>query len=332
MKINDIGGEFALIDRLSHKLLTSHPDLVAGIGDDAAVIGDVFPNGDYLLVTTDMLVEKSHFRCDWATPAQIGVKSVACNVSDIAAMGGIPTFMFVSLALAADTEVAWAEALYQGMSDACHRYGVVLAGGDTTHGEMLIISITLLGRVSPKNLCLRSQARPGESLCVTGTLGGSAAGMAMLAAGLNPSSYLRSKHLAPECRLDVSPLIAAEAGAMIDISDGLAAEVNHICDQSGTGAEIMLADIPIHTSVIDAAQATGKDPYEFALSGGEDFELLFSISPQNKRKLDEKGVSLTTVGVVTEAASGRILKLPNGQRHPLVGGYNHFGGYNASGK
>lgn len=332
MKINDIGGEFALIARLSRESLTSHPDLVAGIGDDAAVIGNVFPNGDYLLVTTDMLVEKSHFRCDWASPSQIGVKSVACNVSDIAAMGGVPTFMFVSLALSADAEVEWVEALYQGMNDACHRYGVVLAGGDTTHGEMLTVSITLLGRVSPPNLCLRSQARPGELLCVTGPLGGSAAGMAMMAAGLNPSSYLRSKHLTPECRLDVSPLIAAEAGALIDISDGLAAEVNHICDQSGTGAEITLADIPIHPAVIDAAQATGKDPDQWALCGGEDFELLFSISPQNKRKLEHKGVSLATVGRVTEAAAGRILKLPNGQQHPLAGGYNHFGGYNASGK
>jgi thiamine-monophosphate kinase len=324
MKINDIGGEFALIDRLSKKSLTSHPDLLVGIGDDAAVIDNVYPNGDHLLVTTDMLVEKNHFRCDWATPEQIGIKSVACNVSDIAAMGGLPTFMFVSLALAQDTEVAWAESLYQGISNACHRYGVVLAGGDTTHSEVNTINITLLGRVSPKNLCLRSQARPGELFCVTGPLGGSAAGLAILSAGLNPSSYVSAKHLTPECRLDVAPLIAPEAGAMIDISDGLAAEVNHICDQSGTGAEITVANIPIHPSVVDAAREIGEDPFEFSLSGGEDFELLVSISPNNKRKLEEKGVSLTKVGVVTEATSGRILKLPNGEQRPLSGGYNHF--------
>ena len=324
MKINDIGGEFALINRLSHRSLTSHPDLVVGVGDDAAVFGNVFTNGDYQLVTADMLIEKSHFRCDWATPEQIGIKSVSCNVSDIAAMGGIPTFMFVSLALTPDTEVEWAEALYQGMSDACHRYDVVLAGGDTTHGRMITISITLLGRVSPENLCLRSHARPGELICVTGPLGGSAAGLALLTAGLNSPDYLKDKHLAPECRLDVSPLIAPEAGAMIDISDGLAAEVNHICDQSGTGAKITLADIPIHPSVIDAAHAIGEDPYLFALSGGEDFELLFSISPQGKHQLEKKGVPLTTVGVVTEAAAGRILQLPNGQKRPLSGGYNHF--------
>ncbi len=324
MKIHDIGGEFALIDRLARQSPTTHPDLVTGIGDDAAVIGGTCADGDHLLVTTDMLVENSHFRCDWAAPAQIGIKSVACNVSDIAAMGGSPTFMFVSLALAADTEVAWVESLYQGMADACRRYGVVLAGGDTTHGEAITISITLLGRVSPENLRLRSHARPGDLLYVTGPLGGSAAGLAMLSAGLNPPTYLREKHLAPVCRLDISPMIAPVARAMIDISDGLAAEVNHICQQSGTGAEIVLADIPIHPSVRDAARLTGNDPVEFALSGGEDFELLFSIAPENKQRLEEQGIPVTLVGSVTEAMSGCTLLFPDGRRTPLSGGYNHF--------
>ncbi len=324
MKIDEIGGEFALIARLSQRSLTSHHELLMSVGDDAAVIEKVFSNGDYQLVTTDMLVEKTHFRCNWATPEQIGIKSVACNVSDIAAMGGLPTFMFVSLALTPDTDVEWAEALYQGMKDACHRYGVILAGGDTTHSEIIIINITLLGRVSPKHLCLRSTAMPGERLCVTGPLGGSAAGLAMLTAGLNPPAYLKDRHLAPECRLDVSPLIAPEASAMIDISDGLAAEVNHICDRSGTGAEIRVADIPIHPSTISAASVLGEDPHFLALSGGEDFELLFSISTQGKRKLEEKGVPLIEVGMVTESSAGRILRLPNGQKRTLTGGYNHF--------
>ena len=324
MKIHDIGGEFALIGRLARQSPIIHSDLVAGIGDDAAVIDGTFPNGDYLLVTTDMLVETSHFRRDWATPAQIGIKSVACNVSDIAAMGGSPTFMFVSLALAPDTEVTWVESLYQGMADACRRYGVVLAGGDTTHGEAVTISITLLGRVSPDNLCLRSHAHPGDLLCVTGPLGGSAAGLAMLAAGLNPPLYLREKHLAPVCRLDVSPAIAPLAHAMIDISDGLAAEVNHICDQSDTGAEVVLADIPIHPSARDAARLTGNDPLDFALSGGEDFELLFSISAESKQRLDGKGIDVAVVGRITDTSSVRVLEFPDGTQKPLIGGYNHF--------
>ena len=324
MKIADIGGEFALIQRLTDRMPNSHADLQTGIGDDAAVIGRLHGDQERLLVTTDMLVEDTHFRCDWTTPEQIGIKSVACNVSDIAAMGGRPTFLFVSLALSPHTSVAWAESLYQGMGTACRRYGVVLAGGDTTHGKTLTISITLLGQVTSANLCLRSHARPGDYLCVTGHLGGAAAGLALLRAGINPPPLLRDKHLASECRLDVSALIAQLAHAMIDISDGLAAEVNHICEQSGTGAEIMAARIPVHPLVRDAARRTGSQPLALALTGGEDFELLFSITPEKKKQLDAEGIKTTRVGNVLDAASGRFLVHPDGSREPLTGGYNHF--------
>lgn len=326
MKIDAIGGEFALIERLARSAPTTHPDLVAGIGDDAAVIDCRLADGHYLLATTDMLVENRHFRRDWATARQIGIKSVICNLSDIAAMGGRPTFMLVSVALPPDTEVAWVEALYQGMTETCRRHGVVLAGGDTVTGERITISITLLGRVSPPNLRLRSHARPGELLCVTGPLGASAAGLALLSAGLKPPDDLSDKHLAPSCRLDLVPLIAPLARAMIDISDGLAAEVNHICDQSGTGAEIVAAQIPIHPSVPMAAGLTGTRAIDLALSGGEDFELLFSVSPRNRQHLENQGVPLTVVGRVTAAASGRILTLPGGKQTALAGGYNHFSG------
>lgn len=324
MRIHDIGGEFALIERLARCSPVSHTDLHTGIGDDAAVIAGATPDGDWLLVTTDMLVETSHFRRDWAAPEQIGIKSVVCNVSDIAAMGGTPTFMFVSLALPPDANVAWVESLYRGMADACRRYNVVLAGGDTTHGQAVTISITLLGRVSSANLRLRSHARPGDLLCVTGPLGGAAAGLAMLSAGIEPPPYLRDKHLAPDCRLDVSPTIAPLARAMIDISDGLAAEVNHICDQSGTGAEIDAGAVPLHASVHDAARLTGNDALVFALSGGEDFELLFSIVPENMPTLAAQGIAATVVGRVTDAKTGRTLLMPSGERRALSGGYNHF--------
>jgi len=324
MKIDEIGGEFALIRQLAKLSPTVHPDLLSGIGDDAAVIRWSSSDDEVLLVTTDMLVEASHFTREWATPEQIGIKSVVCNASDIAAMGGSPTFMFVSLALPPATDVAWVQSLYAGMSDACHRYGVVLAGGDTTHSRDVSISITLLGRASPENLCLRSQARPGDLLAVTGVLGGSAAGLAMLSAGLNPSPYLKEKHLTPGCRLDVSPVIAPLAHAMIDISDGLAAEANHICDQSGTGVRITAADIPIHQAVKDAALKTGHDALLLALSGGEDFELLFSMPPTIKPRLDEQGIDYTVVGQITDVALNRILEFPDGTQKPLSGGYNHF--------
>jgi thiamine-monophosphate kinase len=324
MKIDAIGGEFALIDQLARLVPADHPDLMAGIGDDAAVIDHAFPDDDHLLVTTDMLVENCHFRKEWATAGQIGIKSVACNASDIAAMGGRPTFMFVSLALPPDTDVDWTRSLYRGMADACRRYGIVLAGGDTTRSGAITISITLLGRVAPALLCLRSHATPGDLLCVSGPLGGSAAGLALLAAGLALPDYLQEKHLSPGCRLDLVPAIAPLAGAMIDISDGLAAEVNHICDQSGTGADITAADIPIHDQVRDAARRTGTDPLKFALSGGEDFELLFSITPENHQALSAQGIRATVVGQVTAPEAGRRLCLADGSIVPLEGGYNHF--------
>ena len=324
MKTPEIGGEFALIKRLCSHSLTSHPNLEMGIGDDAAVIKNGYANGDYQLVTTDMLIEENHFRREWSSAQQIGVKSVACNVSDIAAMGGIPTFMFICLALPQNIDVEWAEALYQGIHGACRQYGVTLAGGDTTRGEKIVISITLMGRVSPEHLCLRSQAKPGEILCVTGPLGGSAAGLALLSAGMEPPEYLRLKHLAPTCRLDVAPLIAPYAGAMIDISDGLSSEINHICDRSGTGAEIRIDRLPMHTETINAAQKIGNAPYRFALNGGEDYELLVSIAPSSLHKLQKQGVSLIEVGTVTNADAGRLLKFPDGKTLPIDGGYDHF--------
>ncbi len=324
MKIHDIGGEFALIRHLSEKAPTSHSDLTMGIGDDAAVIAGCFPNGDSLLVTTDMLMEGSHFRCDWSSAFQIGIKSAICNLSDIAAMGGWPTFIFVSISLPPDTEVSWVQDLYDGIFDASRRYDVVLAGGDTTHGDRITISITLLGRVSPGQLCLRSQARPGDLLCVTGHLGGAAAGLAMLMKGMDVPAYLLKKHRTPQCRLDVSPTIATVAHAMIDISDGLAAEVLHICEQSRTGAEVIAADIPIHPHVEEAARHTGRDPMDFALTGGEDFELLFSLPPEKLPFLKEKGIQVVVVGCITEADAGRDLVLSDGNRRALSGGYNHF--------
>jgi thiamine-monophosphate kinase len=324
VSIRDIGGEFVLIERLAKLAPTAHADLVAGIGDDAAVIEGQCPGDDYLLVTTDMLVASSHFRSDWATAEQIGVKAVACNVSDIAAMGGTPTFMFVSLALAPQTPVAWVESLYRGMGDACRHYGSVLAGGDTTHGETTTINITLLGRVARDALCLRSHASPGDLLCVTGPLGGAAAGLTLLAAGLDPPDYLKLKHVAPTCRLDASGIIAPLANAMIDISDGLAAEVNHICDRSSTGAELVASQIPMHALTREAARQTGSEPLQWALSGGEDFELLFSISDEKLALLEQQLSGTAVVGRVTDSPSDRTLLLPDGKRIPLAGGYDHF--------
>ena len=324
MKIKEIGGEFALIDRLAKMVTGKQPEVVQGIGDDAAVIRTAPEPAPYLLVTTDMLVESRHFNCSWATPEQIGIKASECNVSDIAAMGGTARWMFVSIALPAEAEVSWVEGLYKGIERSCRCHNIALLGGDTTQGAVTTINISLLGAVSPQNLCLRSHAKPGDLLMVTGPLGGSAAGLAMLNSGKTPSDYLKQKHLEPRCRMDAVELVAPLANAMIDISDGLGAEVNHLCTQSKSGAEINSNLIPLHDEVIKAGQLLGVDPLEWAIGGGEDFELLFSIPPQKIAELDEKEIQCTQVGKITDQRGNVRLIDRTGCSSQLQGGYNHF--------
>jgi thiamine-monophosphate kinase len=324
MKIKDIGGEFALIDQLNRITATDHADLIIGVGDDAAVIRTAPAPAPYLLVTTDVLVEESHFRCDWATPEQIGIKAAECNISDIAAMGGIPTWMFISLVLRKDTDAEWVRRVYTGIAGSCRRHGVIVAGGDTVIGAANSINVTLLGSVSIDTLCLRSQAQCGDILMVTGPLGASAAALALLQEQRDPTPYLLEKHLAPTCRLDASRKLASLANAMIDISDGLGSEIHHICRQSAVGASIDAASIPVHSDVLAAARSLNRDPIEFTLSGGEDFELLFSIAPEKVPELKRTGLHCYPVGRVLAPTEGIALIQPDGGRHSVPGGYDHF--------
>jgi thiamine-monophosphate kinase len=324
MLIKEIGGEVALIEKLAAMVAQKNRELLVGIGDDAAVLTIAGDKQHYLLVTTDTLVAGDHFNPSWSSAEQIGIKSVECNISDIAAMGGAPAFMFISLVLTPATRVEWVEELYHGIADTCKKYQVTVAGGDTTHGPAETINITLLGRVSKKNLCLRSQAQPGDILAVTGMLGGSSAGLHLLRKDLPLSPYLREKHLNPKCRLDAAQKIAPLVHAMIDISDGLASEVNHICRQSNTGACIRVKDIPLHEEIKIAGKKLGVDPIEFALNGGEDFELLFSTNEKNLTRIDRTGLSYYIVGKITDREQGCVLIQESGEKVPLKGGYDHF--------
>ncbi len=324
MDIAQIGGEVALIERLAALTAMKHNQLVQGVGDDAAVIRTAPEPAPYLLVTTDILVEDRHYKRQWAEAHQIGEKAVECNVSDIAAMGGIPTWMFISLVLPRETDVTWAEGLYRGIRRACERHGVIVAGGDTTEGEPGAINITLLGTATPEELCLRSHAQPGDLLMVTGTLGASAAALALLLNHQTPSDYLLKKHLTPACRLEASRRIAPLAHAMIDISDGLGSEVHHICRQSRVGAQIQANAIPLHDDVVAAAGILGVPAYTLGLSGGEDFELLFSIAPQKAEGLKDMGLDCHQVGMVEKPATGPRLIDPQGLSVPLPGGFDHF--------
>jgi thiamine-monophosphate kinase len=323
MKIKDIGGEFALIDRLSAIVPIQHTDLIAGVGDDAAVIRTAPEPAPYQLVTTDLLVEGRHFNRQWSKPEHIGIKAAECNISDIAAMGGRPAWMLISLVLTRETDVAWTRDLYNGINGRCRRYGIVIAGGDTTQGPVNTVNITLLGTVSQADLCLRSQAQPGDILMVTGSLGASAGALALLNQGKTPPPRLLDKHLMPSCRLDVSGTIAPLANAMIDISDGLASEVRHICRQSNVGAEIYAEAIPVHEDLRAIAGQLGKDPLDVALTGGEDYELLFSIAPDKMAMLNETEFKFHPVGKITKPAQGPRLVNAEGQQK-LPGGYDHF--------
>ncbi len=368
MKIPEFGGEFALIRHLTEK--GKLPDqlkqrIVKGVGDDCAVLrlsNDVnhADGGDRLiLVTTDMLVDGDHFNRSWATPEQIGRKAMEANVSDIAAMGGRPLFAFISLALTDDIPVEFMEGLYRGMQRSCGEHGLAIVGGDTTHGKTFVINVALIGEVEPWNLCLRGHAKAGDLICVTGDLGKSWAGLELFLAGRQLDGNV-SPFLEPRCRQDIAQVIAPHANAMIDVSDGLASEVRHICEESKCGAVVYRERIPLADHTRQTGELLGKDPYHWALSGGEDFELVFTIPtgriPDIGGEVDyavvgrilpgEDGIWLesevpddgesglekeTEEGI--EAGTGKKIEPDTGKttdrknralRVPLPGGYDHF--------
>ncbi len=304
-------GEFGLLERLTKDIKPGH-GVVKGIGDDCAVL----ENGSYYeLVTTDMLVSGDHFRCDWHSPRQIGWKSIVVNISDIASMGGLPDHALVSMALPDDTEVEFMEDVFQGMKEACKVHDVTIIGGDTTHGSEMVINVAILGHVEKEMLCLRSDAKVGDLTCLTGDLGKSWAGLELLKAGKTGHTDF---YLQPSCRLDVARKLAPFVNAMIDVSDGLASEVNHICRESGVGAEIISEKIPISEKTAEAAASVGKDPLKWALSGGEDFEMLYTVSKENYEKI--RSTYPTIIGSIIEEG----IYLFDGERKSLKGGYDHF--------
>jgi thiamine-monophosphate kinase len=321
-------GEFRLIKRLSAGIVSTGRPVIAGIGDDCAVLYP--PEGKVQLVTTDMLVEGVHFRTSTATPFQIGWKSLAVNVSDIAAMGGEPTYAFVSIGLPRDAKVEFVDELYSGMSKMAEACSVDIMGGDTVSAPQVIINIALLGEVEPENLVLRSGARTGDALVVTGELGGSDAGLAILEHGLPIGG--KERHLMPVPRLREGRLLARSGyvTSMIDISDGLASEVHHICEMSGTGARVYMGKIPLADNVQRIAEHTGRNPHDLALYGGEDYELLFTCKQDKVSLLSEEmqkecGTSLTTVGQIMDASHSITIEDESGRIAPLAPrGYNHF--------
>lgn len=335
MQISDLG-EFGLIDRIRSRINSYGQDVQIGIGDDVAVLKP--SAGHLLLATCDVQVEGVHFLRDRITPFQLGRKAAAINISDIAAKGGSPRHLLISLALPGDTPVEFVDELYRGLQDEASRAGAVIVGGNTARSLAgVTIDVTLLGEVDPDGLLLRSGARVGDRVLVTGTLGRSAAGLALL---LHPEVRVREEpaqdvltaHLTPTPRLREGRVISGmrAATAMLDVSDGLASDIGHICEASSVGVRIHSAWVPLSDSTIAVAEQTSQDPLRLALFGGEDYELLFTAPADQARQLalavtTETGTPVTDIGEIVPASEGRTLVLPDGTVVPLLPqGWDHF--------
>lgn len=334
MRISEFGGEQAIIDLIASKFSGGgNSDLLVGIGDDAALIrvGD----RRLLIVTTDLLIEGTHFRRDIMDPYSLGWKSIAVNISDIAAMAGSPTYTFTSIALD-DVDASFVEMLYSGMRDCADAYGSLIVGGDTNVSlDRQAINVTQLGEVSAERVTLRSTAQAGDRLLVTGTLGDSRAGLEMLMKdGLAESTRLNpwvvEAHLKPKPRVTEAQAASGTAfvHAMMDISDGLAADLPKLCSASGVGATVQLDHIPTSDALRTAAAHLQMDPTRLATQGGEDYELLMAVAPNEVEKVREAviaatGVSITEIGVITDGREV-LAENPDGSSLPLRGGWEHF--------
>lgn len=334
MNLREIG-EFGLIDRLRGKLNPADETVVVGIGDDAAVAA--YDPASHVLITTDMLVEGVHFREDTIDYRSLGWKSMAASISDIAAMGGIPRHAVVSLAIPASFEVEKLELLYEGIAQICNAYNTHVIGGDIvkTIGP-LVLSVTLTGEVEQGKALLRSGAQPGDLVFVTGRIGGSAAGLAFLEGtqqSLVPpdeQSVLLDCHQRPLPQVEAGRILSQNGGCTScnDISDGLASELNEIASASGVGIVIEEQRLPIAPAVRNFSRLAGRDAVEWALFGGEDYQLVGTLSPLAYAVIvnafQMQGLQLFIIGRVTED-QGVVLHQTNGEEKQLqAGGYNHF--------
>ncbi len=267
-------GEFGLIERLTRIVgAEGSPDLIVGPGDDAAVwrVGS-----EYLIATTDAMVEGVHFLAERARWEDVGWKALAVNLSDIAAMGGTPLFALVTLALPPQTPAETMDALYRGLGKSAREYGVIIAGGDVVRAPQVSVTVALMGRAAQRDgeplLLRRSAARTGDVIAVTGTLGDSAAGLRRLQAGGTADGPLVQRHTRPMPRVKAGRA-AVEAGVRcgIDVSDGLLQDVGHVCEMSNAGAVLRAADVPLSDGL---RAAFPEDVLEMACTGGEDYELL----------------------------------------------------------
>jgi thiamine-monophosphate kinase len=287
MQIKELG-EFDFIRRFA-PFFANVPSHVEGIGDDCAIISQSANSS--LLVTTDMLIENVHFITSKISPKDLGHKALAVNLSDIAAMGGIPLYAFLSLALPPHTEIDWADAFFEGLGQLAHQTNVSLLGGDTTASPSPIaINLTVIGKIDNKCIKRRSQALPNDIICCTGYLGDSGAGLKILLNQLTPTAFtqpLISAHCHPQPHLKEGQWLSQQecVHAMMDVSDGIDSDIGHIMEQSHCGAQIDLDALPLSPALIAAAKQWRWDASEIAATAGEDYCLLLTVDPLHYQQL-----------------------------------------------
>lgn len=324
-----------LIAAIGRLLSGAEPGVVVGLGDDAAVVE---PGSGQQILTTDLLVQGVHFDRGSISARDLGRKSIAVNVSDVAAMGGSPRFALASIALSSELDAAWVMELYGGMRDACAEYALALVGGDTNRADLIVVSIAVVGEVAAGRAVRRSGAQPGDLVVVTGSLGAAAGGLVLSRAHPSKAAAALSEPWGrglldalarPTARVGEGQTLAQTGvTAMMDLSDGLAKDLSRLCLASGVGARLDLSAIPVADALQAAAPTLGVDALELALSGGEDYELLATIDATHvhlaRRELDERfGVPLTEVGVIVEA--GLVAVDAAGNTSPLEPkGWDHF--------
>ncbi len=323
-------GEFGLIDHLTKDIDLVNESTVYGVGDDAAVIN---ANGERILISTDLLVEGVHFDLTYTPLKHLGYKAVVVNLSDIAAMNAVPKQITVSLALSNRFSVEAIEEIYKGIKLACKKYNVDLVGGDTTSSKSgLMISVSVIGMAKEEDIVYRNSAKAGDLLCVSGDLGAAYAGLLVMEREksefvANPKmqpqlegmDYILERLLKPEARVDVVEIfkeIGVKPTSMMDISDGLGSEIKHICKQSNVGCTVYENKIPIDQLAWDTARSFDMDPTNLTMNGGEDYELLFTISQADFEKV--KGVNeIVIIGYMTEAEAGINLITKNNVSAPI---------------
>ncbi|MBW1678831.1 MAG: thiamine-phosphate kinase [Deltaproteobacteria bacterium] len=332
MKFSNLG-EFGFIDRIARQYPAQNSSILKGIGDDAAVVS--FSDDSVILLTTDQLLEGFHFRLDKTDGWSLGKKALAVNLSDIAAMGGVPIGFTLSLGIPTQRiSVEFLDDFYKGIASLGSRMGVELLGGDTAEGgERLTISVALLGKALKNRVIYREGGKDGDGIYMTGWLGDAALGLRLIEQGVKKRGMenLLERHLGPEPRTREGQLLAERGipDAMIDISDGLLSDLNHIVSQSRIGAEIELSLLPLSPEFQTWAAVYESDPLTLSLGGGEDYELLFSVSPEKSEELDrlskELSCPITRIGRLSRKVKGIVLKDEKGRitkAEPL--GYDHF--------